>query len=849
MALPLETGPEGHTVAKNAQTKQDASSGEVMLVNDVPGEECRIAILRNGRLEELFTEREATATSVGNIYKGRVSNVESAIQAAFIDYGQQQRGFLHISDLHPRYFPGGDLSENVGKKTARRDRPLIQNALKRGDEILVQVLKEGIGTKGPTLTSYLSIPGRLMVMMPYMDKVGVTRRVEDEDERKSMRKVLDTLELPDDFGFILRTAGMGSTKLELKRDVAYLTRMWKVMERRIERTGVPAELYTESDLVLRTVRDVLRPQINAIIVDSESAYERVAGFLNVVAPRSAPPIVHYQRDLPLFHAFNVERQIETIHSRTVDLPSGGQLVIDQTEALVAIDVNSGKSRSAKDSETNAYKTNLEAIEEISRQLRLRDLGGLVINDLIDMRQRSRRKEVLLKFRELLKSDRAKTTVLPISDFGILEMTRQRMRPSIRMANYVECPACSGHGEVKAPDMVAADAVREIGYLLHCEETAKVEVVVSSRVASSLLSTKRRALDLIEDRMDKPVDLRVSESIAVDRVVYYVYDARGSDLDLDKLTPGIAPGIEELIAEAESPPEKESASTPKGSRRGRRRRKSPPADAAAIALSGEFRKELEAIEAEEESLLESSSEGSADRKKRRRRRRRRKRPTPLIETASRLYVLAKAMDQTSKDIIEKWVASGGEKNTGFTLTSHMTTVTPDQASTIQGWFQPDGSAAEMAGTDDEESSSTESASDDKPRRRTRKRRPRKKSAQSGDKSIAVESSDDSQADSGKRRSRKGDENSHADAEDVRDRKSSPKKRVRKKAAKKAAKKTAKKAVNKRSGTSVSSKKSDGDSESETSAQPPKPRRRTLYGSRRKLSPGEAGEAIKQAENVS
>ncbi|MBT7351965.1 MAG: S1 RNA-binding domain-containing protein, partial [Phycisphaerae bacterium] len=271
-------------MAHKKTTKQDASQGEIMLVNDVPGEECRIAIVRDGRLEDLFTERAATATSVGNIYKGRVSNVESAIQAAFIDYGQTQNGFLHISDLHPRYFPGGEQSEKVGRKTARHDRPPIQRALKRGDEILVQVLKEGIGTKGPTLTSYLSMPGRLMVMMPYMDKVGVTRRVEDEDERKAMRKVLDSLDLPDDFGFILRTAGMGQTKRELNRDVAYLTRMWKVMEKRISKTGVPAELYTESDLVLRTVRDVLRPEIKAIIVDNENAYNRVKAFLSVIAP-------------------------------------------------------------------------------------------------------------------------------------------------------------------------------------------------------------------------------------------------------------------------------------------------------------------------------------------------------------------------------------------------------------------------------------------------------------------------------------------------------------------------------------------------------------------------------------
>jgi ribonuclease E len=218
-----------------------------------------------------------------------------------------------------------------------------------------------------------------------MDRVGVSRKVEDEEKRRAMREILDSLDLPDGFGFILRTAGFGQTKTELKRDAAYLMRLWKVMDKRIKKVGAPCELYRESDLLIRTVRDVLRPSIKAIIVDSESAFERISAFLRVVTPRSAPTVLCYRRHAPIFHAFDIERQIELIHSREVPLPSGGRLVIDQTEALVAIDVNSGRSRSARDSETNAYETNLEAADEICRQLRLRDLGGLIVNDLIDMR--------------------------------------------------------------------------------------------------------------------------------------------------------------------------------------------------------------------------------------------------------------------------------------------------------------------------------------------------------------------------------------------------------------------------------------------------------------------------------
>ena len=592
--------------------KKPLDPNELMIVNDSPGEECRIAILQDNHLEELFTERTATATNVGNIYKGRVTNVEPAIQAAFVDYGEGANGFLHISDLHPKYFPGEERTERVGKKIPRRERPPIQAALRRGQEILVQVLKEGIGTKGPTLTSYLSIPGRLLVLMPDMDRVGVSRKVEDEAKRREMRQILDSLELPDGFGFILRTAGYGKTKTELKRDAAYLMRMWKVMDKRISGVGAPCELYTESDLLLRTIRDVLRPSIKAIVVDSESAYERAAMFLRVVTPRSAPKVVRYRRPAPVFHAFDIERQIELIHSREVPLASGGRLVIDQTEALVAIDVNSGRSRSARDSETNAYETNVEATDEICRQLRLRDLGGLIVNDLIDMRSIKHRRLIEERFEINLKRDRAKATALPISDFGILEMTRQRMRPSIRKSHFMDCPHCNGHGEIKVPEYVAADAARHIGFLLQYERVTRVEVVCSPRVASVMLSGKRRELVRLEDSSGKRVDVRVSDAIAVDRVDYYAYDDRNADIDILKLPPLTLPVIEELEAEQLLAPVEEEIDVAEGPSGRRRRRRSGPADAAAMALAGGFDDDFDDLEDEEpleaEPLVAGAEEG-------------------------------------------------------------------------------------------------------------------------------------------------------------------------------------------------------------------------------------------------
>ncbi len=511
---------------------------EELVINYVPGEECRVAVLRDSRLEEFHAERVESASHVGNIYVGRVANVEPQIQAAFIDFGLEHNGFLHISDLHPRYFPGedGEATERVGKKTPRRDRPPIQECLRRGQEVAVQVLKEGVGTKGPTVTSYLSVPGRFLVMMPQMDKVGVSRKVEDEETRRKMREILDQLELPEGFGFIVRTAGMDRNKTELKRDLAYLQRLWKDIEKRWKaNTGKPRLLYSESDLLVRTLRDILTSDMQRVVVDNELALARAARFLKIVSPRSTTSLVHYTGKTPIYHALGVEEQIQRIHAREVPLPSGGRLVIDETEALVAIDVNSGKSRDARDAETNAFRTNLEAADEICRQLRLRDLGGIVINDLIDMRSLKHRREVEGRFRENLKRDRARSSITAISQFGILEMTRQRMRGSHESIHFAGCQTCRGRGLVQRPDSVASDALRDMAAILDHDRVSRVEMVVNPRIAGELLSGKRRSLSRLERAMNKRVDVRVSEAVPIDRVTFYAYDERGADVDVAKLS--------------------------------------------------------------------------------------------------------------------------------------------------------------------------------------------------------------------------------------------------------------------------------------------------------------------------
>jgi ribonuclease E len=591
-----------------SESKSKHATSNEMVINYVPGEECRVAVVHDGKLEEFHAERSDAVSHVGNIYVGKVRNVEPAIQAAFVDFGLEQNGFLHVSDLHPQYFPGegDDTTELVGKKTPRRERPPIQECLRRGQEIAVQVLKEGVGTKGPTVTSYLSIPGRFLVMMPNMDRVGVSRKVEDEETRRAMRDILDQLELPDGFGFIVRTAGMERTKAELKRDLAYLQRLWKDIEKRWGKGGnKPRLLYSESDLLMRALRDMVTPDLERIVIDDESATMRAARFLKIVSPRTSTRLVRYTGKAPVFHAMGIEEQIRTMYSREVPLPSGGRLVIDETEALVAIDVNSGKMRDARDAETNAYRTNQEAAEEICRQLKLRDVGGIVVNDLIDMRSLKHRREIEGKFKELLKRDRARTTLEQISQFGILEMTRQRMRGSYESVHFTDCPTCRGRGLVQRPDSVAADAMRELAALLQHERVVRIEMAVGPRIAGELLSSKRRALNRLERSSGKHVEVRVSENVPVDRVTFYCYDDRGADIDVGRLSPRRASTDELQVFELPSKSEGEMFSDAEEETKAAMAIEPPEPEPAVVETPDPF---LDALEMDVSNVTEDGAEG-------------------------------------------------------------------------------------------------------------------------------------------------------------------------------------------------------------------------------------------------
>src|SRR6266550_475821 len=468
-----------------------------MLINVSEGEECRIALVEDGRLEELYMERTSSTSHVGNIYKGRVTNVEASIQAAFVDFGLGRKG--------------EDIQETVGRKMARRDRPPIQRCLRRGDEIIVQIIKEGIGTKGPTLSTYLSIPGRILVMMPGMSKFGISRKIEDDVERRRLRGILDSLKPIKDVGFIIRTAGVGKTKTEIQRDLTYLTRLWQNIQKKMKEKA-PVELYTEGDLIARTVRDVFTTDVERIVVDSEEVEKKIKDFVKILMPRTKNKVELYEEGIPLFHKYGIEKEIELMYSRHVPLPSGGSLVIDSTEAIVAIDVNSGKFREHADAEITAYKTDMEAADEIPRQLRLRDLGGVIICDFIDLRYERHRRDLEKRLHDNLRDDRAKTKMLRMSQFGIIEMTRQRMRPSLKRSIYNDCPHCKGAGLVKTPESMSLDVMRRLAIGAHDERVVRIELAVCAEVAFFLQNRKRAPLAKLESETGKRIVIRTEPNL-------------------------------------------------------------------------------------------------------------------------------------------------------------------------------------------------------------------------------------------------------------------------------------------------------------------------------------------------
>ena len=473
-----------------------------MLINVADEEESRVAIVEDGILEEFTIETASKEQIKGNIYNGVIVKVEPSLQAAFVDYGGNRHGFLPIGEIHARWF------NDDGKSAEDRERrPRIQDVLQRNQRVIVQVVKEELGTKGASLSTYVSLPGRYLVLMPESETSGgISRKIEDEEERRKLKEIVTQLEPPPNMGIIVRTAGLNRNKAELQRDMAYLQRLWASIEGKSQQSPAPALIYREQDLVIRSIRDYFTPDIQEVLVDDREVYYRARDFFQAVMPRYHGRVKLYREKKPLFAKYQLEEQLETVYSHKVHLKQGGSIVIDQTEALVAIDVNSGRATREKSIEETAFKTNTEAAQEVARQLRLRDLGGLIVIDFIDMRNAKHNQEIEKTLRQAVKRDKARTQVGRISQFGLLELSRQRLKPTILEGNYQSCPHCEGSGLIRSAVAFALSILRQIRAEAAKDTLATVKAQLPMDVAFYLLNQKRREIAQLEEEYNLTLNL-------------------------------------------------------------------------------------------------------------------------------------------------------------------------------------------------------------------------------------------------------------------------------------------------------------------------------------------------------
>jgi ribonuclease E len=466
-----------------------------MLFNATQPEELRVAIVDGQKLIDLDIETVGKEQRKSNIYKAVITRLEPSLEACFVEYGGSRHGFLPFKEVAPQYYQSGS-----------GNRPSIKEALREGQELLVQVEKDERGNKGAALTTYISLAGRYIVLMPNNPSGGgVSRRIEGED-RDELRQVLSQVDVPQGMSIIARTAGIGRNEEELQWDLDYLKQLWDAIESAAESEKAPSLIYLESSLVVRAIRDYFNPEISEILIDTEEVYQQALAFMSTVMPGNVNRIKRYVDDVPLFSRFQIEHQIESAHAREVRLPSGGVIVIDHTEALTSIDINSARATKGSDIEATAFNTNLEAAEEIARQLRLRDLGGLIVIDFIDMESNRNQRDVEDRLRDSLRYDRARVQTAKISRFGLLELSRQRLAPSLGEGNYMPCPRCSGIGHIRGIESSALHILRIIQEEAMKESSAAIHVQVPVDVATFLLNEKRADIFRIESRLKVGITL-------------------------------------------------------------------------------------------------------------------------------------------------------------------------------------------------------------------------------------------------------------------------------------------------------------------------------------------------------
>lgn len=555
-----------------------------MLINVMHPEETRVAIVHDGRLMELNIEISGKEQIKGNIYKGVVLRVEPGLQAAFIDIGRAKPGFLQIGELHPDYW---EWRDDIPEEQRKR-RPRIQEVLRRGQELVVQIEKDERDNKGSALTSYLSLPGRYMVIMPGSDSTGISRKVEQEGARKKLKEIVAGMNIPEGTGYIIRTEAVGRAPEELHKDFANLTELYESIKRKATEIKGAGEIYRDSGLIIRTIRDYFSDDIDEVLVDSKDAYREAKEFFRDTMPACEKRVKLHKEKRPIFSRFQLEEQIDQIYEKRVPLPSGGSIIIEPTEALVSIDVNSGKSSGERGIEDTAFKANMEAAEEVARQLRLRDLGGLIVIDFIDMRENKHNGEVEKTLKNALKMDKARVNVGRISQFGIMEMSRQRIAKTLNDAIHLECPHCEGRGKVKSVEAMAVSFLRKVHAAAAKGTVAEVRGGLPLEVAYYLLNRKKRELAQIENDYEIEVTVKGKTSFllnqleldTVKREKPHLEDVLKSEAEAEEAHKPAIPGVhtpqiatdEELKIEAAAPAEGGKK------RKRRKKKKKTPAEA-------------------------------------------------------------------------------------------------------------------------------------------------------------------------------------------------------------------------------------------------------------------------------
>jgi len=618
-------------------TESKAASKTVskkMLINVMHPEEARVAIVHDGRLMELNIEITGKEQTKGNIYKGIVLRVEPGLQAAFVDIGRSKPGFLQMGELHPEFW---QWREDVPVDQRKRH-PRIQEVLRRGQELMVQVEKDERDHKGCALTSYISLPGRYMVIMPGSDSKGISRKVEQEGERKKLKEIVAEMHIPEGIGYIIRTEAVGRTPEELKKDLESLLEMYESIKQSAAEIKGAGEIYQDRGLIIRTIRDYFSDDIDEVLVDSKEAYKEAKEFFRENMPKCEKLVKLHKEKRPIFSRFQLEEQIDQIYEKRVPLPSGGSLIIEPTEALVSIDVNSGKSSGERGIEDTAFKTNMEAAEEVARQLRLRDLGGLIVIDFIDMRDNRHNHDVEKTLKQALKMDKARVNIGRISEFGMLEMSRQRIAKTINDAIHLECPHCEGRGKVKSVEAMALSFLRKVHGAAAKGTVAEVRGGLPLEVAYYLLNRKKRELTQIENDYEIEVTVKGKTSYLLNQLELEVVkrdipraeDVIKSEAEADE-APAPQPKFRTpvVVAEAVSGPVADGSAAAEGGKKRKRRRKKKKG--ASEAMAGEVLTQ-EMAQGQEPAVTDEQGTSAEDQSAKPKKRRRKKKKGVTAEEA-------------------------------------------------------------------------------------------------------------------------------------------------------------------------------------------------------------------------